>query len=81
MIPGENPEYGTLCGTNMYAIGRGKKRFMIDACSSDRWEFLDNVRNFMKDHDCYFDKIFVTHAHFDHMDGAYNLVELMQELK
>ena len=35
MIPGENPDFGTLCGTNMYAIGRGKKRYMIDACSSD----------------------------------------------
>jgi glyoxylase-like metal-dependent hydrolase (beta-lactamase superfamily II) len=76
-IPGCNPEYGTLCGTNMFAIGKGKKRYMIDACQSDQWEFLENVKAFMKDQNCYFEKIFISHSHFDHMDGAYNLVALM----
>ena len=74
MIPGENPEYGTLCGTNMYAVGLGRKRFMIDACSADQEQFLYNVTKFMDENDCYFDKIFVSHAHFDHMDGAYDLI-------
>jgi hypothetical protein len=32
MIPGENPDYGMLCGTNVYAVGYNDKWFMIDAC-------------------------------------------------
>jgi hypothetical protein len=32
LIPGENPDVGMLCGTNVYAIGRGKKKYIIDAC-------------------------------------------------
>ena len=49
LIPGENPDVGMLCGTNCYAIGTGKKRYLIDACVKDHQKFLDNVTNFVKD--------------------------------
>jgi len=34
----------------------------------------------MKQNNCCFDKIFVTHSHKDHYAGAYDLVMLMKEL-
>ena len=77
MIPGENPEFGTLCGTNMYAIGTGKERYMIDACSMNQQKFLSNVKTFCEDFSCSFTKILITHAHYDHMDGAQEIVNLM----
>ena len=32
LIPGMNLDDGVLCGTNCYAIGRGQKRILVDAC-------------------------------------------------
>lgn len=69
-----------LCGTNVFAIGSGKKRYLIDACKKDHDLFLNNMRVFLKEEDCVIAGIFITHAHYDHMDGAQNLVDLMEEL-
>jgi glyoxylase-like metal-dependent hydrolase (beta-lactamase superfamily II) len=80
MIPGENPDYGMMCGTNVYAVGKGKHFYMIDACVKDHQRFLENVEKFTTDLDCQFDGILITHAHHDHMDGALNVIELMTKL-
>ena len=80
LIPGMNPQPGIMCGSNVYAIGSGKKRFMIDACISDHEPFINNITSFLKDNGCYFESIFITHAHVDHMDGALDLVNLMNQL-
>ena len=42
-IPGMNPTKFMLCGTNCFAIGVGKRRFLIDACQKDVPRFLDNL--------------------------------------
>ena len=47
MIPGENPDVGMLCGTNVYAIGTGEKRYLIDACVNNHKKFIDNIKSFM----------------------------------
>lgn len=80
MIPGENPNYGMLFGSNIFAVGIGKKRYLIDACQNDYEKFLSNVEAFVTDHDCYFEGILITHAHFDHMGGAFDVVKLMEKL-
>jgi len=76
LIPGENAGPGFLCGTNVYIIGKGKQRFMIDACTKNNLEFLGNIEAFMLSHNCFISKIFVTHGHFDHYQGAYDVVKL-----
>ena len=47
LIPGENPDFGMLCGTNVFAVGLGKKWYMIDACIKDHIPFLSNVKAFV----------------------------------
>ena len=52
-LPGENPNSATLRGTNVYIIGTGKKRTMLDAADlyGKNAEFMENLRLFMKDYD------------------------------
>lgn len=80
LIPGLNLDDGVLCGTNCYAIGRGQKRILIDACKYNAGKFLYNLESFVTEQECYFDSILITHAHYDHMDGAQNVVDLMESL-
>ena len=47
MIPGENPDFGMMCGSNVFAIGTGTARYMIDACVKDHAKFLRNVKAFV----------------------------------
>ena len=76
LIPGLNPDQGVLCGTNVYAIGKGNKRFLIDACKKDHQPFLDNLKAFLLGEQCEIDSVFITHSHYDHMDGAQNVIDL-----
>lgn len=76
-VAGENLYPGTLCGTNCFAVGTGRKRVLIDACMEDEEKFKSNLQQFMDDHNCYFDKIFITHSHQDHMGGAWDVVDLV----
>lgn len=69
-----------IFGSNIFAVGLGEKRYLIDACQIAQDQFLSNVEAFVKEQNCYFEGILVTHAHFDHMGGAYDVVELMGEL-
>ena len=69
-----------LYGSNIFAIGLGQKRYLIDACQNGQEKFLSNVEAFVKDHDCYFDGILITHAHYDHMGGAYDIIQLMEQI-
>ena len=41
---------------------------------------MENVREFVLKEGVCFKAIFITHGHYDHMEGAYNLVNLMQEI-
>ena len=69
-----------LCGTNCFAIGNGSNRVLIDACKKDHDVFLKNVACFVTEQNCYIESILITHSHYDHMDGAMNLIELMESL-
>ena len=74
MIPGMNPGNGMLCGTNCYAVGTGPKRFLIDAAEKDRPKFLENIEAFVRDKNCAFEGLLITHSHYDHMDGALQII-------
>ena len=79
-IPGENPNYGMLFGSNIFAVGLGKKRYLIDACQGNSQRFLENIEAFVTDFDCDIEGILITHAHFDHMGGAFDVLKLMGKL-
>jgi glyoxylase-like metal-dependent hydrolase (beta-lactamase superfamily II) len=81
-IPGDNPGQFTLCGTNCFVVGQGKNRVMIE--SGDYPErnqlFLENFNKFMDDFgDIQISKIFITHAHYDHFGGLYDVLKILLE--
>ncbi|TNV77656.1 hypothetical protein FGO68_gene2333 [Halteria grandinella] len=77
LIPGENPGQGYLCGTNVYVVGSGKSRVMIDACTKNVLKFLANIKEFCQTQQCTIDRILITHGHHDHYAGAFDIVELL----
>lgn len=81
-IPGANPSSFTLCGTNCFVVGQGKKSIMIE--SGDYPEnntlFLENFTKFMADQDqVRIEKIFITHAHHDHFGGLYDVLRILND--
>ena len=41
-----------MCGTNVYIIGKGEYRVMIDACTKNVVNFLQNIKHFCADQSC-----------------------------
>ena len=78
MIAGENVDICELAGTNIFMVGTGSERWMIDGCKKDHPQFLDNVMQFLTEQKCTIKGILVTHAHFDHMDGVQQLTEHLE---
>ena len=79
-IPGENPSPATLCGINCFILGTGQSRVMIEAGDyPERNEkFLENFTRFMNDFSSIsIDKIFITHAHWDHFGGLYDVLRII----
>ena len=63
----------TLCGTNCYVIGSGDKRTIVDPGDlPERNEsFLKNLADYLEqNHGFNFNRILVTHGHFDHFGGV-----------
>jgi hypothetical protein len=48
-IPGENKGFFSLCGTNVFIIGEGPIRSMIDAGEYKNLKYLSNLRKFLSD--------------------------------
>lgn len=81
-IPGGNPSQFTLCGTNCFVLGAGKQRVLIE--SGDYPErnqtFLENFRRFLDDYShVRIGQVFVTHAHYDHFGGVYDVLRVLEE--
>ena len=46
-----NPDYFTLCGTNIFLVGAGKNKTMIDCGHPGNLQFQANLKNFLTEHD------------------------------
>lgn len=82
LIPAENPAWGMLCGTNVYAILMGGKFMLVDAPECQKVEythFLRNLETFMKDKNAKLEGVLITHSHYDHFGGAGDVVELCKK--
>ncbi|PAA76369.1 hypothetical protein BOX15_Mlig001394g1, partial [Macrostomum lignano] len=76
-ILGQNPSPFTLQGTNCYLIGTGAKRLMIDTSSPDKPEYIDLVRQVLREERCTVDKLVLTHWHPDHGGSAVALQQML----
>ncbi|GAB0090228.1 Beta-lactamase-like protein 2 homolog [Sergentomyia squamirostris] len=75
-ILGCNPGKMTLQGTNVYLIGTGRKRLLLDAGAPDRPEFIDNLVKVLKEENAVIDNIVITHWHGGHLDGLKDVLQI-----
>jgi ribonuclease/clavin/mitogillin len=68
-ILGCNPGPMTLQGTNLYLVGNGTKRILIDAGQNGFPECVENLNNLLAEQKTSIDKILITHWHEDHIGG------------
>ncbi|CEG43713.1 Glyoxylase [Plasmopara halstedii] len=72
-VLGNNPSRMTLSGTNVYVIGSGSKRLMIDSSDGNR-TFERRLLEVLKVHGVEeISDLLVTHGHLDHIGGILQL--------
>lgn len=73
-ILGRNPSRFTLTGTNMYLVGTGKSRILIDA-GEGKVGVLQDLLEVMQERGCtQLEQIVITHWHHDHVMGIPELL-------
>ncbi|CAD8047663.1 unnamed protein product [Paramecium sonneborni] len=75
LIPGYNPGQLTLQGTNTYLMGTGQKRILIDA-GEGKEQYKIHLKQILEQEQCEISIILITHHHYDHIGGIYQVLEL-----
>ncbi len=74
-ILGCNPSPMTLQGTNVYLLGRGPKRVLVDTADGHQPEFFENLRGVLEEDACVIEAVVLTHWHHDHVGGVQHILE------
>jgi len=77
-VLGQNPSPYTLNGTNVFLVGTGRKRILIDAAEKIKGnaEFVQILGEFMDRQQCDgLEMILITHMHGDHFGGCESLLD------
>lgn len=72
-ILGCNPGPMTLQGTNIYLVGAGRKRVLIDAGQDGFPDYVKNLTDLLSQQGVTIDKILITHWHQDHIGALKDL--------
>jgi len=77
-VLGCNPGPMTLQGSNVYLIGTGPKRILLDSGQQGFPEYVSNLSKVLKDENVTVEKIILTHWHHDHIGGLVDLASHIQ---
>lgn len=77
-VPGFNPGANSLSGTNIFIIGSGKQRLMIDTGEfpEKNQESMLNIQDLLDREDISIKSIFLCHGIKDHFGGAYDVLQM-----
>lgn len=74
-VLGCNPGPMTLQGTNIYLIGTGSKRILLDAGQDGFPEYINNLKGLLREQNISVERILITHWHHDHIGALGDLKE------
>ena len=68
-----------MLGSNVYLVGSGNEKIMIDAGDFNSAGFLDNFGQYLNlNIDSIISKVLITHGHGDHFGGLHDLVKFLK---
>ena len=79
-IAGANPSQASLLGSNIYLVGSGPEKIMIDSGDFNSSGFLQNFGEYLNQNNACISKILITHGHGDHFGGLHDLVSFLRSL-
>ncbi|CDW54295.1 tRNA int endo and ACPS and Lactamase B domain con taining protein [Trichuris trichiura] len=77
---GRNPGPFTLQGSNIYLVGTGKRRILVDTGVANDADYLNDLKQLIVNSNIEIFTIICTHWHLDHTGGVKDVLKVLQNI-